>query len=128
MIVKTLEGFGTKSVKKLNGSLDESRNTDLQRFLYSLSIPLLGKSASKMIAEAVDYDFGLFMQTMIVTGAKYFRCIPDIGDALISSLDDYFNKHCSDIFELSQEFAFNNPKSELPHSEDDFVKILKKEE
>lgn len=114
--MKTLEGFGPKSVKKLLESIDESRNTDLQRFLYSLSVPLLGKSASMMIAEAVDYDFGLFMQTMTITGAKYFKYIPGIGGVLINSLNDYFSKHCSDIFELSHEFVFNNPKSELPQS------------
>lgn len=114
--MKTLEGFGPKSVKKLLESIDESRNTDLQRFLYSLSVPLLGKSASMMIAEAVDYDFGLFMQTMTITGAKYFKYIPGIGGVLINSLNDYFSKHCSDIFELSHEFVFNNPKSKLPQS------------
>lgn len=103
-----LEGFGKKSVEKLLSSIEKSRNTNLEHFLYSLPIPLLGKSASKMIAEAVDYNFDIFMQQMTLTGAKYFKYIPGIGDTLINSLDDYFEKHCSDILKLSKEFIFES--------------------
>lgn len=106
--MKALEGFGKRSVEKLLNSIEESRNTNLQRFLYSLSIPLLGKSASMMIAESVDYNFNIFMQQMALTGAKYFKYIPGIGDALINSLDNYFEKHCSDILKLSKEFIFES--------------------
>lgn len=103
-----LEGFGKKSVKKLLSSIEKSRNTNLEHFLYSLSVPMVGKSASKMIAESVDYNFDIFMQQMALTGAKYFKYIPGIGDTLINSLDDYFEKHCSDILKLSKEFIFES--------------------
>lgn len=106
--IKTLEGFGKKSVEKLLSSIEKSRNTNLEHFLYSLSIPMVGKSASKMIAEAVDYNFDIFMQQIALTGAKYFKYIPGIGDTLINSLDDYFEKHCSDILKLSKEFIFES--------------------
>ena len=111
--MKSLEGFGKKSVGKLLSSIEESRNTSLERFLYSLSIPLLGKSASKMISEAVDYRFEEFMREMTIEGAEYFRNIPGIGNVLIQSLDDYFNKNCAAIFKLSKEFTFEKPKSIL---------------
>ena len=39
--MKTLDGFGKKSVEKLLSSIEKSRNTNLEHFLYSLSIPLL---------------------------------------------------------------------------------------
>ena len=52
--MKALEGFGKRSVEKLLNSIEKSRKTSLERFLYSLSIPLLGKSASMMIADSVD--------------------------------------------------------------------------
>ena len=64
-----------------------------------------------MIAEAVDYNFNTFMQQMTLTGAKYFKYIPGIGDALINSLDDYFEKNCSNILKLSKEFAFETKSS-----------------
>lgn len=111
--MKTLEGFGKKSVEKLLSSIEKSRDTNLERFLYGLSIPLLGKSASKMIAEAVDYSFEEFMREMTIEGAKYFRNVPGIGDVLIQSLDDYFNKNCASIFQLSKEFTFGKKKTVL---------------
>lgn len=113
--LKSLDGFGKKSVDKLLASIEESRNTTVDRFLYSLSIPLLGRSASSMIADAIDYDFGAFMKEMTIKGAEYFRYLPGVGDALIESLDSYFNKHCSDIFELSKEFTFES--KDMPVSE-----------
>lgn len=111
--MKTLEGFGKKSVEKLLSSIEKSRDTNLERFLYGLSIPLLGKSASKMIAEAVDYSFEEFMREMTIEGAKYFRNVPGIGNVLIQSLDDYFNKNCASIFQLSKEFTFGKKKAVL---------------
>lgn len=46
--MKTLDGFGKRSVEKLLNSIEESRNTTLDRFIYSLSISLIGKTASKI--------------------------------------------------------------------------------
>lgn len=109
--MQILDGFGKRSIEKLLNSIEESRNTNLQRFLYALSIPLLGKSASKMIAEAVDRDFDTFIDEMTMKGAEYFRCLPGIGDALISSLNTYWKNHCSDILQLANEFTFETQKS-----------------
>ena len=106
--MKILEGFGKKSVEKLLSSIEKSRNTSLERFLYALSIPLVGKSASKDIAEYVNYDFSEFIRTMAIYGANKFRIISGIGDSLINSFNDYYNKYCLDIFELSNEFTFEN--------------------
>ena len=112
-VMKTLDGFGKKSVDKLLGSIEASRNTTLSRFLYSLSIPLLGKTASAAIAEAVDSDYGTFIHVMTVEGADYFRHLPGVGDSLISSMNTYFNKHMDDVMDLSTEFIFELPVSPL---------------
>ena len=109
--MKTMDGFGKKSVEKLLNSIEESRNTSLERFLYSLSIPLLGKSASMMIADSVDYDFDAFIDKMTIKGAEYFRYLPGIGDSLISSLNTYWKNHYSDILQLANEFTFETQKS-----------------
>lgn len=109
--MKALEGFGKRSVEKLLNSIEKSRKTSLERFLYSLSIPLLGKSASMIIADSVDYDFDTFISEMTIKGAEYFRYLPGIGDALISSLNAYWKNHCSDILQLANEFTFETQKS-----------------
>lgn len=111
--MKTIDGFGKKSVEKLLNSIEKSRKTTLDRFLYSLSIPLLGKSASQDIAENCTIEntssIGNFMRIMITDGAEHFRSISGIGDSLINSLNSYFNIHCSEIFELTKEFKFESP-------------------
>lgn len=109
--MKTLDGFGKKSVDKLLVSIEKSRKTSLERFLYSLSVPLLGKSASMMIADSVDYDFDTFISKMTIKGAEYFRYLPGIGDALISSLNVYWKNHYSEILQLANEFTFETQKS-----------------
>lgn len=107
---KRFQGFGSKSVTGILAAIEKSRETTLDRFLYGLSIPMVGRSASEMIAKACDYDFGAFMQIMTLTGAKFFNYLDGVGDSIIKSMDEYFNKECSNIFELSKEFNFNVPK------------------
>ena len=111
--MKVLDGFGKKSVEKLLNSIERSRKTSLERFLYSLSIPLLGKSASKMISEAVDYDVQEFASIMYDKGAKFFRYLPGIGDAIIDSLQTYWNKNESEFMSLTFELHFEKKKNPI---------------
>lgn len=108
--MKTLDGFGKKSVDKLLASIEKSRKTSLERFLYSLSIPLLGKSASMMIADSIDYDLDTFINEMTIKGAEYFRYLPGVGGSLINSLNIYWKNHYSDILQLANEFTFETQK------------------
>lgn len=108
--LKSLEGFGKKSVDKLLASIEKSRLTSLERFLSALSIPLLGKSTSEIIADSLSYEFDDFVKAMMSDGAYHFLNISGVGDALIKSLDDYFVKNYTDIIELSKEFTFETPR------------------
>lgn len=108
--IKVLEGFGKRSVEKLLNSIEESRNTNLQRFLYSLSIPLLGKSASEDIANVCNQSFDAFVGALMSSGKDAFTHINGIGNALGSSIIGYWNKNGSKIIELSNEFIFEKPK------------------
>ena len=117
--MRSLGGFGKRSVEKILNAIEKSRNTSLERFLYSLSIQLLGESASKMISEAVDYDFNTFIDEMTISGAEYFRYLPGVGDSLISSLNTYWKSHYSDILQLANEFTFESPNlilDEIPNT------------
>lgn len=117
--MKALDGFGHKSVDKLLASIEKSRKTSLERFLYSLSIQLLGKSASMMIADSVDYDFDTFIDKMTTKGAEYFRHLPGVGDALISSLNTYWKDHYSEIIQLANELIFETQKSIMSETTDE---------
>ena len=107
--MKTLEGFGKKSVEKLLSSIEKSRNTTLNRFIYSLSIPMIGKTVSKLIAEKVNYSIREFITTMGTKRAVYFSSLDGISDKKISSIDSYWSKHSDMIYELSKEFTFESP-------------------
>lgn len=124
--LKSLEGFGKRSIEKLLNSIEKSRNTSLERFLYSLSIPLLGKSASGMIGDSLDYEFDDFIKIMNSTGAEYFRNIPGVGDALISSLNEYYKKNREKIIELSKEFTFETRSilADIPKTLDGKVFVI----
>ena len=116
--MKTLDGFGKKSVDKLLTSIEKSRNTNLQRFLYSLSIPLLGKSASQDITKACNQSLDAFIGALMDGGKDAFTHINGIGDALGSSIIGYWNKNGSKIIELSKEFTFESPNvvDEIPNT------------
>ena len=105
--MKALDGLGKKSVDKLLTSIEESRNTNLQRFLYSLSIPLLGNSISKDIAEFCGNNFNSFVGALTEGGKDAFTSINGIGEALGKSIINYWNKHNEEIIDLAQEFIFS---------------------
>lgn len=105
--MKILNGFGKKSVEKLLDSIEKSRNTNLQRFLYSLSIPLLGNSASKDIAEFCGNTFNSFVGALTEGGKDAFISINGIGEVLGKSIINYWNKHNEEIIDLAQEFIFS---------------------
>lgn len=107
--MKIIEGFGSKSVQKLLDSIEKSRNTTLNRFLYSLSIPLLGKSASKAIAEVCNYNYDEFVWILQSSGRYAFTYIDGIGKALGKSIVGYWDKNNGAIIDLAQEFTFENP-------------------
>lgn len=116
--MKALDGFGKKSVEKLLNSIEESRNTNLQRFLYGLSIPLLGKSASQDIAKACNQSLDAFIGALMDGGKDAFTHINGLGDALGRSIIGYWNENGEKIIELSKEFTFETPNivlDEIPN-------------
>jgi len=54
------DGWGPKKWDNLMNAIDTSRNTTLQKFLYSLNIPLLGNDLSKKLAKFWNNDIEEF--------------------------------------------------------------------
>ena len=89
-IIENLEGWGKLSVSNLNYSIENSRSTTLDKFIYSLGIRHIGQENAKLIAESVktiddlkkidsNYNF------------KTFLNIDGIGDTQVKSLQNFFN-------------------------------------
>ena len=114
-----LDGFGKKSVDKLLDNIQKSRNTELSRFIYALSIPLIGRTASKEIAKVCCDDITIFLG--MIKSNQLYKLVNDIdgfGDVMYKSLCNYVKLHMSGIEALSEEFIFeeredNSSKADL---------------
>lgn len=104
-----LDGFGEKSVKKLLKSIEMSRDTTLDRFIYSLSIPLIGRSASKTIAKYFNGDFDHFCKECCLNKFD-FTVLDDFGDAMNDSINDYIENNVVMIGNLAKEMYFEKPQ------------------
>lgn len=113
-----LDGFGKKSVDKLITVIEKSRNTTLDRFLYSLSIPLIGRSASKDISRVCYGDEKVFIS--MIKSDELYKLIDNIdgfGNAMYKSLCSYCKHHMSGIEDLLTYFVIekenNNSGTDL---------------
>lgn len=104
--IKSLEGFGKKSVDKLLESIEKSRTTTLQRLLYAQSIPLVGKSATKDISKHCCDDIQTFVGLM---DEDYkFTCIDGFGTEMQKSLTNWWKTNREMFEELMREFTFES--------------------
>ena len=104
-----LEGFGEKSVKKLLNSIEKSKDTTLDRFIYALSIPLIGRSASKTISKHFNGNFDRFCKECCLNQFD-FTVLDDFGDAMNDSINYYIEKNVVMIGNLAKEMYFEKPQ------------------
>lgn len=104
-----LEGFGVTSVKKLLNAIAESKNTTLDRFIYALSIPMIGSVASKTISKYFNGDFDRFCKECCLDTFD-FTVLDDFGEAMNESINDYINKNVVMIGNLAKEMNFEKPQ------------------
>ena len=100
---KEYDGFGDKSVDKLLDAIEDSRNTTLDRFIYSLSIPQIGRSASKDIAKFFNNNYEEFK--MYGTTINYTQ-IDGFGESMNNSLHKWLSENHIMMEELTKEFMF----------------------
>lgn len=108
--MKSIEGFGKKSVEKLLLSINKSRNTSLERFVYSLSIPLIGKSASKDISKLCEDNFDNLIG-LIKSSPEKLLSIDGFGVVTMNSMAKWWYENSLWVYELSKEFTFEKSKS-----------------
>lgn len=102
-----LDGFGEISAKKLLDAIETSRTTTLDRFIYALSIPLIGRSASKTIAKHWD-DIDEFLVDF--ESLYDYTVLDDFGNSMSDSLNEYAKEYSEDVIMLSGWFDFIYPE------------------
>jgi len=108
---KEYDGFGDKSVDKLLDAIEESKHTTLDRFIYSLSIPLIGRSASKTIAKYFDYDYKKFDDAWDSAYGFDWTQLDDFGSNTNTSMINYYLDNFKMVSELAEYLTFEKPKT-----------------
>ena len=98
-----LDGLGKKSVEKLLNSIENSRNTTLDKFICALGINNIGSSASKTISARFGKDYHEFSARC----ADFdFTELDDFGYTMHDSIHTYLYNHISEMRELAKEMNF----------------------
>lgn len=102
-----LDGFGKRSVEKLLDAIEKSRSITLDRFIYALCIPLIGRSASKDIAKFFNNDYEKFRKYGITT---HYTQIDGFGETMNDSLHQWLRENHLMMELLASEFTFEKVK------------------
>lgn len=108
-----LDGFGKKSTDKLLTAIENSRRTTWDRFIYALSIPLIGRTASKTIYKYFKGDYDEFMKAWSCGFGFDWTKLDDFGSAIHTSMARFYLDNAEVIKEVVYEFIFENPVSKI---------------
>ena len=103
-----LERFGKRSVDKLLDNIETSKNTTLDRFIYALSIPLVGRKASKTIANYFHQSINDFLCAGL--DGFDFTNLPEIGSGINQSIQDYIRDRWYFVCQFANNFNFKAEK------------------
>lgn len=78
-IIRT-EGFGEKSFARLQASIEKSRHCTLNQFIAGMGIPMVGRSAGRIISRHFDGDWNAFEQA--IKDGFDFTILPDFGEIM----------------------------------------------
>lgn len=117
------DGFGKKSVDKLMSAIENSKKTTLDRFLYALSIPNVGRTASKIISKRFDNSFEKFYNETILKSFN-FETLEGFGSELHHSINGYLVGYEEDIVRIAKYLVFENEKNDSGFTADLTGKIF----
>lgn len=80
-----LERFQTKSAQRILKGINESRNVPFERVIFALSIPFVGETTAKVLAEATHN-----IDTLMSLNEEQLSSINEIGDKIAKSIVEFF--------------------------------------
>ena len=115
--IRSMEGFGEKSYKNLQASVEKARKTTLPKLIYGLGIANIGLSNAKMICRAFDYD----VEKLLQADVEMLNEIQGVGEVIARAFVDYFavEEHREEFFKLLAEVEI--PKEESGQTEQIFA-------
>ena len=85
--ISALEGFGKKSIEKLQQSIEASKNQPLHRLLYGLGIRFVGETTAKTIARQITHILDLKAKSL-----EELQQWEDIGPKVGGSIHQFFQE------------------------------------
>ncbi len=82
-----MQGFGEKSYTNLINSIENSKNTTLANFIYSLGIEHIGLSNAKILCKHFDYNFDKIKSASLEELIE----IDGFGEIMANSIINYFS-------------------------------------
>ncbi len=81
-----LDGFGQKSITKLQQAIEDSKKQSLNRIIYALGIRYVGETTAKTLAHAVDHllQFADFTEEQL-------KQLEDVGVKVARAVYDFFH-------------------------------------
>jgi DNA ligase (NAD+) len=84
--LRTMEGFGAKSVTNLNEAIEKSKSQPLYRLINALGIRYVGETTAKTLAQAVNHLLDLTSMDK-----EALQKIEDVGVKVADSIHQYFS-------------------------------------
>ncbi|MBR3891267.1 MAG: NAD-dependent DNA ligase LigA [Bacilli bacterium] len=84
--LKTLEGYGEKSINNMIDAIEKSKTLSLERVLFALGIKEVGAKTSKILAKRYRN-----IDALISVSEEELRNIKDIGEVMARSICEYFS-------------------------------------
>ena len=97
-----LEGFGKGSYSKLWKAIEKSRECELPAFLGALGVAQMGKTTSKDICKALDYD----LEKLMDMSEQQLQGIDGVGAKTAKEIANYFAENADMVRELAKEMHF----------------------
>lgn len=113
------DGFGKKSVDKILDAIEKSRDVKLENFICALSVPNVGRSASKTIATYFNGNEDDFF--IAYENGFDWTILDDFGSIMANSLNEYLNENYDDVLELADEMRFLIPTQKSVAKENPFI-------
>ena len=109
--ISQLDGFGEKSIGKLQQGIEDSKRQSLNRIIYALGIRFVGETTAKTLANAVEH-----LLQLADFSEDQLKQLDDVGIKVAKTVYDFF--HNNDNLYLLQQLEelgvqFKNEKKNL---------------
>lgn len=97
--LRQLDGYAEKSAQQLQRAIRQSRKPRLDRFLFALGIPHLGRRTARQVATRLGS-----LQAVQQAGRTQLESIPDIGKAVAEAVYRFFRRKANrDVLERMRQ-------------------------